>query len=404
MGDNMMSIRIKAIRNDADYQEALALLEALILENPSAGTDEASQIDVLSDLIEHYESTNFPIDIPNAIEAIKFRMEQLNLNPADLVPYIGSASRVSEILSGKRGLTVDMISNLSNGLGIPAGALIKKGEQNALTDVNINAKAIKQMQERGYFDEIAGTMQQKVASFFASAIPAPTLLRQSSYRSSPTTDNYALLSWSKKVTDEAAKIAVNVIYKNGIVDAGFMKSIAQLSTYDDGPIRAKDTLIAVGIILIIEPHLEKTRLDGAVILTDKDHPIIGLTLRMDRLDNFWFTLLHELAHLALHYENTKEIDTFFDELDHIKGENLSDIEQEADKLAAEVLVPSDKWQVSAARISPNPLSIASLATDLGVHPVIIAGKFRHDSKNYARLNKMIKEYKVKYLFHGGNNE
>jgi HTH-type transcriptional regulator/antitoxin HigA len=114
----MMDYRIKTIKNNTDYDEALAFLEELIILDPDEDTDEAEQLAVLSVLIENYETNNFPMDIPCAVDAIKFRMDQLDLKPGDLAPYLGSASRASEILSGKRSLTVDMINALSTGFEV----------------------------------------------------------------------------------------------------------------------------------------------------------------------------------------------------------------------------------------------------------------------------------------------
>jgi HTH-type transcriptional regulator/antitoxin HigA len=102
----MIMKRIRPIKTEADYKEALELLEELIDAEPAANTPEAEQLDILSSLIERYEENKYQIDAPNAIEAIKFVMEQRNLEPKDLIPFIGSKSRVSEVLSGKRSLSI----------------------------------------------------------------------------------------------------------------------------------------------------------------------------------------------------------------------------------------------------------------------------------------------------------
>jgi HTH-type transcriptional regulator/antitoxin HigA len=394
-----MNKRIRIIKNDSDYQEALELLEELMLKNPSPDTDEAEQLAVLAVIVENYESKKFPIDVPDAITAIEFRMDQLGLKPVDLVPYIGTASRVSEILAGKRNLTVEMINNLSNGLGIPAESLLQR--QNKTVDsININSKAYKQMVERNYFvnQDTKQDKQSLLQAFFSGAVCEPALLRQSTYRASLTTDYYALVAWSKKVIHEAEVHPLNTEYVDGTVDLNYLKNITHLSIYPDGPLRAKEYLSQSGIKLIIEPHLEKTKFEGAVILVDKKHPIIGMTLRMDRLDNFWFTLLHELSHIALHYNSSEDIDFIYDELDRIKGEKLNDMELAADAMAGEALVPSDKWQVSPARLTPNPLAIESLAEELDIHPSIVAGKYRHENGEWSKLTQLVSLNKVREMF------
>ncbi len=89
-------------------------------------------------------------------------------------------------------------------------------------------------------------------------------------------------------------------YRPGVIDASFMARLVQLSPYEEGPQLAGKILHRNGIRLVIEPHLNRTRLDGAAIMTRDGAPIIGMTLRHDRVDNFWFTLCHELGHVALH--------------------------------------------------------------------------------------------------------
>jgi HTH-type transcriptional regulator/antitoxin HigA len=151
-----------------------------------------------------------------------------------------------------------------------------------------------------------------------------------------------------------------------------------------------------GIILVIEPHFSKTYLDGATILINKDNPVIGLTLRYDRLDNFWFTLVHELAHIALHYKSG--ISLFYDEIEGIKTINLDEKEKEADALAEEAILPSAKWEISPARLIPSSMAANSLANELGVHVALIAGQIRHKGNKYIYLNKIVTEAKVRNYF------
>ena len=158
---------------------------------------------------------------------------------------------------------------------------------------------------------------------------------------------------------------------------------------------AQKHLKDIGIILVIEPHFSKTYLDGAAILVNKENPVIGLTLRHDRLDNFWFTLMHELAHISLHYN--QDISLFYDELETASA-GLDEKEQEADELAEESLLPKAKWEVSPARLIPSSMAANSLAKELGVHVAIIAGQIRHKGNKYIYLNKIISEAKVRSYF------
>ena len=116
---------IKVIADEKDYQEALSLLKSLLGTRPSSDSEDGQKAKMLAILIEKYESERFPIELPTPIEAIEHRMEQLDLKPADLVPHIGSPSRVSEVLSGKRKLTMAMARNLEAHLKIPATVLLR---------------------------------------------------------------------------------------------------------------------------------------------------------------------------------------------------------------------------------------------------------------------------------------
>jgi HTH-type transcriptional regulator/antitoxin HigA len=118
-------MNIRPIHTDQDYRAALKDVSALFDNEPEPGTPEGDYFDIMITLIEAYESKQFPVDLPNPIDAIKFRMEQSGLSAADLVPAIGRTNRVYEVLNGKRALTLPMIWKLHELFGIPAESLIK---------------------------------------------------------------------------------------------------------------------------------------------------------------------------------------------------------------------------------------------------------------------------------------
>lgn len=118
-------MNIRPIRTDYEYREALKELSALFDNEPEVGTPEGDAFEVMITLVEAYEAKHFPLDLPNPIDAIKFRMEQSGLTAADLAPAIGRTNRVYEVLNGTRALTLPMIRNLHDMFGIPAESLIK---------------------------------------------------------------------------------------------------------------------------------------------------------------------------------------------------------------------------------------------------------------------------------------
>lgn len=119
-----MANRLKPIHSEADLEQALAEIERLW--GAKAGTLEGDRLDILATLVDAYEAKAFPIDPPDPIDAIQFRMEQQGLTRKDLEPMIGPQPRVSEVLSRKRGLSIEMIRRLRAGLGISADVLIRQ--------------------------------------------------------------------------------------------------------------------------------------------------------------------------------------------------------------------------------------------------------------------------------------
>ena len=120
-------MEIKPIRTKADYRSALKEVESLMTAR--AGSREGERLDVLVTLVEAYEAKHYRMDLPDPVEAIKFRMEQSGLAAKDLVPMIGQLNRVYEVLNRKRPLTLKMIWRLHRGLGIPAESLIKQADE-----------------------------------------------------------------------------------------------------------------------------------------------------------------------------------------------------------------------------------------------------------------------------------
>lgn len=120
----MMTMQIRPIRTEQDYEAALRAVEPLFDNEPALDTPEGDYFEVMCLLIEEYEKKHYPIDSPEPLEAIKFRMEQQGLTVKDLEPAIGQTNRVYEVLNGKRNLTLPMIRRLHRQFGIPLESLI----------------------------------------------------------------------------------------------------------------------------------------------------------------------------------------------------------------------------------------------------------------------------------------
>jgi len=119
-------MNLKPIKTNKAYKETLKIVEELFEKGVKKGTPEGDELEVLLLLVEKYEDEHFPVDLPDPVEAIKFRMDQLNLKPKDLEPLLGNKSLVSKVLNKKRSLSLSMIRNLHTALHIPTDVLIRE--------------------------------------------------------------------------------------------------------------------------------------------------------------------------------------------------------------------------------------------------------------------------------------
>ncbi len=397
-------MQMKVIKTETDYNVALSSIERLMEVDPDLGTAEADELELLTLLVQDFEAKRFPATVPDPITAIRFRMEQQGLSHRDLIPYIGSRSKVSEVLSGKRALSLAMIRSLHEHLGIPAKVLLQ-GREQGLTeeedDLDWERFPIRELARRGWVVAKAADARHRTKELmqrFFTPIGTPSLvaaryLRCDHIRSARNMDRYSLAAWSARVLILASQQAC-AEFKPGTINPRFMREVAQLSWSTKGPLLAQEFLGRHGIRLVVEAHLPRTFLDGAAMMSDSGNPVIGLTLRHDRIDNFWFSLMHELTHVLRHLTGTS--DAFFDDLDSSSRDDLK--EREADDLASEVLIPEKEWGRSAAKSLRSPEAAEHLAKQLKIHPAIVAGRMRYEAKNYRILNQMIGLGHVRPLF------
>jgi HTH-type transcriptional regulator/antitoxin HigA len=401
-------MEFRVIKNDADYESAVAVAEEIVARDPEAGTVDADQLDLLSVLIEDYEKKQFKFSVPDPISAIKFRMEEQGLRQADLVPLLGSRSRVSEVLSGKRPLTVQMIRALTAGLGIPAEVLVReRASENTdygdvASEIDWNRFPTKVMEERGWFD-VTGLSRSvpsevRVKEFFSTLTqePALALYRRRLLGEGLSDQNrYSVLAWTARVLSRAKLESPDAEpFDPSRISLDFVRELGRLSYFEEGPRLAKEFLSKAGITLIVEPKLPRTQLDGVAILTEGNRGVIGLTLRFDRVDAFWFTLLHETIHIWRHLQSAREV--FVDRLEQIDGSDIR--EKEANRLAREALIPRAIWKRSKAFLSPTRDAMLELAEKLRIHPAIVVGRLHFETRNYKTFNELLGQRSVRKHF------
>jgi HTH-type transcriptional regulator / antitoxin HigA len=395
----MTSTTIKPIRTEEDYEAALLRIEALM--DAEADTPESDELEVLATLVELYEEKHFPIDWPDPIAAIRFRMEQAELTPRDLIPLLGSRAKVSEVLSGKRSLTLQMMRALHEHLGIPAEVLLRQPgavlpEIPEATDWSKFPLA--EMAKLGWIsksrnlkdraEEVMRDLMERAGGM--DVLPSALYRKNDGARRNAKMNPYALQAWCYRLLAEAKENTLPGMYREGVVTQVIAREMVGLSWSQAGPKLAQEFLGKYGIHVIYLPHLPRTHLDGAALMLANGTPVIGLTLRYDRLDNFWFCLCHELAHVVLHLRKGTE-DGFIDDLSlgEVEGSEGDARELEADAWAQEVLIPSEEWDSSSILTQPTPAAATEFAHQLGIHPAIVAGRVRKELHNYRLLTHYV---------------
>ncbi|MCF8152005.1 MAG: ImmA/IrrE family metallo-endopeptidase [Burkholderiaceae bacterium] len=392
-------MKLKLIKNESDYNEAMARLSALMAANPGAGSADENELDILALVVEDYERKIVPPVAPDPVEAILFRLDQAGLTRKNLIPYIGSAPKVSEVLARKRPLSLTMIRRLHHGLGIPAEVLIGGAEASEgvleAPEIDYTRFPLKEMLDRGCFGSFSGNAarlkdyaEDLMREFLRGLSPnpaEPVLMRAPLHqRGDRRINEEALLAWRLCVLKKARAIDFSRDYKKGVITARWLRELARLSSFQEGPKLAREYLARAGIALVVEMHFKGTYLDGAAML-DQGRPIVALTLRHDRLDNFWFVVLHELAHVARHLNESHPF--FADDLDSLDKADRQ--EAEADEMAQEALLPQSEWATFATETNPTASTAQAFADRLGIDPAIVAGRARHEQQNFRLLTRLL---------------
>jgi HTH-type transcriptional regulator / antitoxin HigA len=382
-----MDIRI--IKSDEQHQHFLQEVAKLAGQDPDPGSEEGARLELLAKLVEDYEKIKFPFAKPDPVDAIIYRMDQQDLRQKDIAALLGGKSRASEILSRKRSLTLPMIRALSDKLGIPVSILIQEAGTPDMVGVSESAAGYSDVDaelilKRGWTDDRHGAF---------------SMLHTITFGCNRQTHLTNVWLWLARVRDVAdARQAVHARFNRAALTDDLLHYVARLSWMEDGPLAAIKFLEERGIAVVIEPHLPRTHLDGAATLSCAGTPVIGLTVREDRLDNFWFTLIHELVHAQRHLDKDglrAIVDGDIEKVIENEG-----IEKEANDVAAEILIPRSSWKRSRAYLKPSATALIELATQLQINPAIVAGRVRRERKKYSLFSNLVGYRAVRALFPG----
>jgi HTH-type transcriptional regulator/antitoxin HigA len=323
--------------------------------------------------------------------AEKLKMKPQQVQRYEATDYMGAS--LARLVEVSRALGVKASESFEGGKRA-GGSIFIWGDAD---DIVWSQLPYKEMMKRKWFTVVRNANPLDCAKQYFLQAAGPqfaTALHRKKMRSGNVPNEYSLLAWQARILERARNLAAQGHFAEFKLDRRWLPELVSLTKRKDGPARAKQLLAAKGIALVIESALPGSYLDGAAMLSDKRRPLIGLTLRYDRLDNFWFVLFHELGHVFLHLFEGLRYD-FFDE----EGPSDDDsIEAEADKFALDALIPEALWDQCLSRFAISEEAVRIDADNLGIHPSIIAGRIRKERNNYTILNALVGQDQVRPQF------
>lgn len=279
------------------------------------------------------------------------------------------------------------LSEIAGALGLSAAGKLRissGSDQQAMLPEGLSLEdfPIAEMNSKGWFNEKLNLRQlnkadrqQSICGFLQAAPREMTAVLHRKTNGRMTTERLAaLLAWQARILT-LARARVHLANRFTVLPAEICGRIAQLSSQSNGIIQAIELLLSYGVIVVFAPHLQKTKIDGAAMSLDGQFGVIGMSLRHDRVDNFWFVLLHELGHLVRHWDKVIA-EAMIDESSDSTSEDR--LEQEADEFAENAILPTVIWRASLVRFTTKVADVKSFAARHNLHPALIAGRIRRE--------------------------
>lgn len=337
---------------------------------------------------------------------LRLTMDAKGLSQKDLAFVLGvPAQLVSQLVTNKRGVNASLSKALGQVLGVPAGYLLSLQKTVELRDEIKRAKEpdssvarkarlvatypVREMIKRGWLRDDPESLEEQVAKFFGikSATEAPTLAH-AAYKTGADSVTPEQLGWLYRVKQLAEDMLAPTFD-----DASVGRAIARLDKllFSAEEIRQVPRILAeCGIRFVIVEQLPGAKIDGVCFWLNGNAPVIGMSLRYDRIDNFWFVLRHELEHVRLrHGLAAPMLDTELEGENAGTGEAVSEEERLANAAAAEFCVPQAKLTNFIARKAPylSERNIIAFARTMSVHPGLVAGQLQRHTGRYELFRK-----------------
>lgn len=336
---------------------------------------------------------------------LRTELEARGWSQKDLSDIIGlSEKAISGIINGRKQITPETAIKLSSAFNVSAQFWINleanyrlrlAQQKNSEADTIVqksqlhSVAPVNELKKRGWIppSDSLEDLADSLKSFLAiqSFGPIEPQLAQINFRHSVTREpgRVAAYSWIQRVKQLAAEQKVDAKYSKQSLETA-IPELLLLSQKPEDIARVPDFLLDLGINFVIVPHLPQTYIDGAALLLDGRHPVVALTLRHDRIDAFWYSLVHELAHIILEHQgqNIDRIDGKDDEYEQPESKAHDLIEKEADQQASEWLLGQSQFETFVRRTRPyfSVAKIRAFAHSQKRHSGIVVGRLQHEGE------------------------
>lgn len=321
------------------------------------------------------------------------------MSQRDLAEFLGLKEQQIQRYEADRyrSASLERLGEVSDALGIKLNERAELIGDGSLGAVNLDAPSafpFSEMYRRGYFEDFEGSGAQARAAaadllpafFDAARRPFAAALHRKTIRANGKLNEAAVAAWEARVIQLSRRNPPKLPFDPDRLTAEWVAVLTGLSRAEDGPKRAIEHLRTAGVGLVVEPHLPGTHLDGAALADGAGWAVVAMTLRHDRLDNFWFTLLHEVGHLRLHLGREPGYKAIFDDTESAARDPRED---QADSFAQEALLPQDLWRACLSRFSRSERAVLADAAKFSIHPAIIAGRIRREAGDYTLLRGLV---------------
>lgn len=337
--------------------------------------------------------TRMPAEVASPGEHIREELEERGWTQSDLATILGRPlSAINQIINAKKSITPDTARELGEAFGTSAELWLNLESSFRLAQAsdpagNVRARAklfeqapVSEMQRRGWIARTSqvGDIRNELLRFYgvSDEVELEQFRQRVAARKGDANQplSAAQCAWLRRIQQLSTSVQADAFSKRAVKDG--LPELKAVAATTEEVHKTPAILARMGIRLVIVEHLSKTKVDGVAFWLSSKKPVIGLSLRYDRIDYFWFTLFHELGHIYLGHVDPPLDD---DIQASVADSEREDIEQEADRFAASVLIPADQIESFILRKTPlfSKKSIIQFANRVHVHPGVVVGQLQH---------------------------